>query len=101
VNDLAPIFGVLGGLAGIADTIPYVRDTLRGSTRPHRGSIAGALAAGAVDALDVAMLLYPVYYCLVNAAAAILIHRRRAILRVGSRTRVAYTRASTPASRAC
>jgi hypothetical protein len=46
MNDLAPVFGVLGGLAGIADTIPYVRDTLRGSTRPHRGSwlIWGLLA---------------------------------------------------------
>jgi hypothetical protein len=42
----APAFGVLAGLAGIADTIPYVRDTVRGSTRPHRGSwlIWGVLA---------------------------------------------------------
>ncbi len=41
-----PAFGVLAGLAGIADTIPYVRDTVRGSTRPHRGSwlIWGVLA---------------------------------------------------------
>ncbi len=33
-------------LAGIADTIPYVRDTVRGSTRPHRGTwlIWGVLA---------------------------------------------------------
>jgi hypothetical protein len=35
---LVPILGVLGGVAGIADTVPYVRDTVRGSTRPHRGS---------------------------------------------------------------
>jgi len=42
----APVLGVLAGLAGIADTIPYVRDTVRGSTRPHRGSwlIWGVLA---------------------------------------------------------
>jgi hypothetical protein len=42
----APVLGVLAGLAGIADTIPYVRDTMRGSTRPHRGSwlIWGVLA---------------------------------------------------------
>jgi hypothetical protein len=33
-----PILGVAGGLAGIADTVPYVRDTVRGSTRPHRGT---------------------------------------------------------------
>ena len=25
-------------MVGIADTIPYVRDTVRGSTRPHRGT---------------------------------------------------------------
>jgi hypothetical protein len=29
---------VLAALVGIADTIPYIRDTLRGSTRPHRGT---------------------------------------------------------------
>jgi hypothetical protein len=42
----APVLGVLGGLVGIADTIPYVRDTVRGSTRPHRGTwlIWGVLA---------------------------------------------------------
>jgi preprotein translocase subunit Sss1 len=32
------ILGVAGALAGIADTVPYVRDTVRGSTRPHRGT---------------------------------------------------------------
>src|SRR5687768_3859240 len=36
--DLAPMLGVLAALVGIADTIPYIRDTLRGSTRPHRGT---------------------------------------------------------------
>jgi hypothetical protein len=188
MNNLAPILGVLGGLAGIADTIPYVRNTVRGTTRPHRGSwliwsvlagiaclsqradgaswsvlmtatqailtglvfllairygeggvgtidllligfagvgvvgwiissdpfaalgcviaadlialammapkvhrdpdsetlstyalasVGGALAAGAVATPDVSMLLYPAYYCLVNAATAVLIHRRR------------------------
>jgi hypothetical protein len=42
----APVLGVLGALVGIADTIPYVRDTVRGSTRPHRGTwlIWGLLA---------------------------------------------------------
>jgi hypothetical protein len=187
--DLAPILGVLGGAVGVADTIPYVRDTVHGSTRPHRGtwliwgvlaivacasqradgaswslvmtgtqailtglvfllairhgegglsaidlamiavacagvvgwlvarepvvavtcvivadlvaaammtpktcrdphsetfamyalaSIGGALAAGAVGALDVSLLLYPVYYSLVNAAMALLIFVQRA-----------------------
>jgi hypothetical protein len=38
VAQLAPVLGVLAGLVGIADTIPYVRDTLRGATQPHRGT---------------------------------------------------------------
>src|SRR5919198_3092921 len=43
---LAPILGVLGGVVGVADTVPYVRDTVRGTTRPHRGTwlIWGVLA---------------------------------------------------------
>src|SRR5262245_16054824 len=35
---VAPILGLLSGVVGIADTIPYVRDTFRGSTKPHRGT---------------------------------------------------------------
>jgi hypothetical protein len=192
MGHLAPVLGVLAGLAGIADTIPYVRDTVRGSTRPHRGSwliwgvpaivacvaqladgaswgalmtgtqaivtgavflqairygeggmsatdlslialagggligwvvasepivavgcviaadligvammtpkvhrdphsetlstyalasIGGALATGAVGMLDLSLIAYPAYYCLANAALAILIYRRRAALR--------------------
>jgi hypothetical protein len=184
---IAPVLGVLAVLVGIADTVPYVRDTVRGATRPHRGtwliwsvlaviaffsqradgaswslllvagqavltgvifllairrgeggvsrgdlamialagagvvgwlvadepivatacvvaadlvavalmvpktwrdpssetlitfvlgSLAGALAAGAVGALDASLLLYPVYYCLGNAAIALLIVSR-------------------------
>jgi hypothetical protein len=186
--DVAPILGLLGGAVGIADTVPYVRDTVRGTTRPHRGtwliwgvlavvacvsqraagaswsvvltasqavltalvfalairrgegglsgfdlgliavagigvvgwvladrpfvavacviaadlcavammtpkayrdphsetlamyalaSVAGALAAGAVGALDVSLLMYPMYYCLANGALALLIFQRR------------------------
>jgi hypothetical protein len=180
--------GISAGLVGIADTVPYVRDTLRGSTRPHRGawliwsvlavvvclsqradgaswtlamagtqavvtsfvfvlairwgeggvspaeagtialagagvvvwfiasepivatagvmaadvlaillmvpkvfrdpesetlatyvlaSVCGALAVGAVGALDVSLLVYPAYYCLINAGLATLIATRR------------------------
>ena len=36
-------------------------------------SLGGALAAGAVGAIDLSLLLYPVYYCLVNGAIALLI----------------------------
>jgi alkylhydroperoxidase/carboxymuconolactone decarboxylase family protein YurZ len=189
--DPAPILGVLGALAGIANTIPYIRNTLRGSTRPHRGtwliwailavvaclsqraagaswsmimtatqailtavifvlatrygqggidtrdmsliaiavagvagcvlahqptvaiacviaadltalammtpkayhdpysetlttyalaSVGGALAASAVETPDPSLLAYPIYYCVINAATATLLHRRRAAL---------------------
>jgi hypothetical protein len=182
------IFGILAGLVGVVDTVPYVRDTLRGTTRPHRGawliwsvlavvvcmsqradgadwtlamagtqavvtsfvfvlairwgeggmsrgeaatmalagagvavwfvaeapviatagvmvadllaivmmvpkvvrdpdsetlatyvlaSVCGALAIGAVGALDVSLMMYPVYYCLINAGLAALIVSRR------------------------
>lgn len=185
---LAPVLGILAGLVGVADTVPYVRDTVRGRTRPHRGtwliwgvlalvasfsqraegaswslvltasqailtalvfvlairhgegglaridlslilvafagvvgwllvreplvavmcviaadliaaammtpkayrdphsetlamyalaSVGGALAAGAVGALDAALLVYPIYYCLINGALALLISMRR------------------------
>jgi hypothetical protein len=38
VAEAAPFLGVLAGLLGVADTLPYIRDTLRGVTRPHRGT---------------------------------------------------------------
>ena len=38
MTGVAPVLGVLAVVVGIADTIPYVRDTLRGATRPHRGT---------------------------------------------------------------
>ena len=188
---VAPVLGVLAGLIAVADTVPYVRDIVRGTTHPHRGtwliwsvlavvaflsqradgaswslvmagsqavlmtlifalairrgvggltaadlvmltlaaggiagwlladepvvatacvvaadligvammvpktwvdpgsetlstfalaSLSGALAAGSVGALDPALLLYPVYFCLGNGAIALLILRRRAAL---------------------
>jgi hypothetical protein len=48
-------------------------------------SVAGGLSAGAVGALDVSLLLYPVYYCLANGALALLIlARRSALLHAGT-----------------
>ncbi|HEX5900098.1 MAG TPA: hypothetical protein VFY32_11915, partial [Solirubrobacteraceae bacterium] len=46
MTDVAPVLGVLAGLTSVADTIPYVRDIVRGTTRPHRGTwlIWGVLA---------------------------------------------------------
>jgi hypothetical protein len=43
-------------------------------------STAGALGAGAVGAFDVSLLLYPVYFCLVNGAIALLIASRRRVI---------------------
>jgi hypothetical protein len=191
VSEVALVLGLLAGVVSVADTIPYVRDTLRGTTTPHRGtwmiwgllaivvtssqhadgaswslvmagaqavltslifllalrrgmggvtasdallmmvaacgvagwivvdepivatacvvaadliaagmmvpktyrdpdsetlstfalaSLAGALAAAAVAAPDAALLLYPIYYCLVNGALALLIYSRRVAL---------------------
>ena len=193
MTEVAPVLGVLAALVGIADTLPYVRDTLHGTTRPHRGTwliwavlaivvclsqradgaswsllmavaqavltslifllaigrgeggvtaadrvmvaiagagvvgwivadepivatacviaadligaalmvpkthrdpdsetlvtfalagLSGALAAGAVGTLDVSLLLYPMYFLLVNGSMAIFIHHRRS--RTGS-----------------
>jgi hypothetical protein len=191
MSSVAPVLGLLAGVVGVADTIPYVRDTVRGLTRPHRGtwliwgvlaivaclsqradgaswslimagvqavltgvifllsirhgvgglrpaeavmialaaggvigwmvadepviatacvvaadligaammvpktyrdpgsetlvtfafaSLGGLLAAGAVGALDLSLLLYPLYYCAVNAAIVALILHRRSVL---------------------
>lgn len=38
MNDLAPVFGVGAGLLSGSCAIPYVRDILRGTTKPHRVS---------------------------------------------------------------
>jgi hypothetical protein len=38
VSGLAPLLGVAAAFIGLADMAPYVRDTLRRSTRPHRGT---------------------------------------------------------------
>jgi hypothetical protein len=52
VIEPAPAFGLLAGLAAVACTVPYLRDTLRRTTVPHRGSwlIWGALEVVAVEA---------------------------------------------------
>jgi hypothetical protein len=50
--DPAPLFGLLAGLLAVACTVPYARDTLRGTTVPHRGSwlIWSVLEVVAVEA---------------------------------------------------
>jgi hypothetical protein len=191
MSAMAPVLGVMAGVCAVVNTIPYIRDIVRGRTRPHRGtwlvwavlaivvylsqraegaswsllmagaqaaltglvfvlairhgegglcasdafltavagagvagwivldepivatasvvaadllaaammapktyrdpgsetlasfalaSLGGALAAGAVGSAEPALLVYPAYFCAVNAAIALLIHRRRAVL---------------------
>jgi hypothetical protein len=36
--ELAPTLGMLAGVTGVLNTVPYVRDTVRRSTIPHRGA---------------------------------------------------------------
>lgn len=38
MNGLAPAFGALAAIVAIADTIPYLRDTVRRSTSPYRAT---------------------------------------------------------------
>lgn len=38
MTDVAPVLGVLAGVVGVADMVPYVRDTVRRSTCPYRGT---------------------------------------------------------------
>jgi len=47
--EVAAVLGVLGAAVGVADTVPYIRDMRRGTTRPHRGTwlVWTVLAAGA------------------------------------------------------
>src|ERR1700710_848347 len=45
-------FGLLGGALGVAGSVPYLRDTLRRTTVPHRGSwlIWGVIEVVALEA---------------------------------------------------
>jgi hypothetical protein len=36
--DLAPVLGVCAGVVAVVNAIPYIRDVVRGTTRPHRGT---------------------------------------------------------------
>ena len=50
--EYAAAFGLAGGALGAAESLPYLRDTLRRTTVPHRGSwlIWGVLEVVAVEA---------------------------------------------------
>ena len=38
MSTAAPALGAMAGLVGVASMVPYLRDMLRGATRPHRGA---------------------------------------------------------------
>ncbi|HSJ73489.1 MAG TPA: hypothetical protein VK904_04160 [Miltoncostaeaceae bacterium] len=46
MDHAAPVAGTLAGLVGVAGMVPYILDTVRRATRPHRGTwlIWGSLA---------------------------------------------------------
>ena len=47
---IAALFGILSGIVSVLDPLPYIRDVLRGTTRPHRAAwfIWSALATVAL-----------------------------------------------------
>jgi hypothetical protein len=55
-------------------------------------SLSGLLAAGAVGAPDLSLLLYPLYFGVLNGAIAVLIHQRRRVFHSATDTASAPTR---------
>jgi hypothetical protein len=80
---VATVCVVLADLIGVALMVPKTyRDPWSETFSTFAmASLSGALAVGAVGALDPSLLLYPVYYCVGNGAIALLIRWRRAALR--------------------
>jgi len=58
-------------------------------------SLGGALAAGAVGRIDLALLLYPLYFFVANGAISVLIYSRRAALRRRGLASLAATPSAT------
>ena len=52
MTDIVPVLGVLAGAIGVADTIPYIRDILRGTTRPAPRDVAHLGRPGVVVCLS-------------------------------------------------
>ena len=79
LSELAPTFGLLAGVVAVACNVPYLRDTWRGSTVPHRGSwliwsVLEVVAVGAQGADGARWSLLPLVVqaagtCLVLALA--------------------------------
>jgi hypothetical protein len=79
---VATVCVVVADLIGIALMVPKTyRDPWSETLATFAlASLSGALAIGAVGALDASLLLYPVYFCVGNGALALLIWWRRAAL---------------------
>ena len=79
---VATLCVIAADLIGAAMMVPKTTaiPTQRPLTTFVLASLGGALAVGAVGVLDVTLIIYPLYYCLVNGAISALIHQRRAVL---------------------
>ena len=79
---VATVCVVIADLIGVALMVPKTyRDPWSETLSTFAlASLSGALAVGAVGAIDASLLLYPVYFCLGNGALALLIWWRRAVL---------------------
>src|ERR1700712_5614237 len=82
--------GLLAALLSAADTAPYLRDTLRGSTVPHRGtwlvwSVLGVVALGSQRADGARWSLVPLA---VQAAGTLLVLALSVGLGTGGMTRL-------------
>ena len=79
---MATVCVVVADLIGVALMVPKTyRDPWSETLATFAlASLSGALAIGAVGALDASLLLYPVYFCVGNGALALLIWWRRAAL---------------------
>ena len=92
----APVLGLLAGALGIIGTVPYVRDTLRGTTRPHRGTwfIWSALAIIVVlsqyaDGASWSLVAAVVSAVLTSIVFALALQRGEGRLRPGERAVIA------------
>lgn len=88
--ELAPVLGMLAGAAGVADTLPYIRDMRRGTTRPHRGTwlVWTVLAIGAVVANGAEGARWSILMITVQAALTTLVLAFSIRHGVGGLTRV-------------
>ena len=84
---VATVCVVAADLIGVAMMLPKTYRDPESETLATfaLASVAGALAAGAVGRLDASLLVYPVYFCVANAAIALLIVSRRGQVRAAFR----------------